>query len=79
MNNDGTWKFYQNSTGDTALDTIDTYTYNDKKATVIASELYMETWISTAGQPMEVIREIILSYFQWDGNGQILDISCGTV
>ena len=47
MNKDLTWEFHQSTSGDTQGDTRGTYTYNGKKATAIASEIYMGSWIET--------------------------------
>jgi hypothetical protein len=55
MNKDLTWEFHQSTSGDAQGDTRGTYTYTGKKATAIASEIYMGTWVSTEGQPANVI------------------------
>jgi hypothetical protein len=70
MNNDLTWRFHQSTSGDTQGDTRGTYTYNGKKATAIASELYMGgAWVSTDGQPENVITST--SELQDDGTLKI--------
>jgi hypothetical protein len=71
MNKDLTWEFHQSTSGDTQGDTRGTYTYNGKKATAIATELYMAgTWMSTAGQPENVITST--SEIQNDGKLQVI-------
>jgi hypothetical protein len=56
MKNDATWEFHQSETGDTAMDTRGTYSYQGKTATAIATELYInESWVSTKGQDASVI------------------------
>ena len=71
MNKDLTWEFHQSTSGDTQGDTRGTYTYNGKKATAIATELYMSgTWMSTAGQPENIITST--SEIQNDGKLQVI-------
>jgi hypothetical protein len=55
MNRDLTWEFHQSTSGDAMGDTKGTYTYSGKTATAVATEIYMGTWMSTEGQPADMI------------------------
>jgi hypothetical protein len=70
MKDDKTWEFHQSETGDTAMDTRGTYSYQGQTATALATELYMEgSWVSTAGQPTNVIT--VTATIQNDGKMEV--------
>jgi hypothetical protein len=56
MNNNGTWEFHQSTNGNTEGDTKGTYSYKNNTSTSVATHIYMgEQWISTEGQPENII------------------------
>jgi hypothetical protein len=69
MHKDLTWEFHQSASGDAMYDTRGAYTYKGQAATAIASEIYMGSWVSTDGQPANIIT--VTAEIQNDGKLQV--------